>query len=288
MIRSNFIWTPACTPWPLKSGVDFFSIAPSIPMKHLMTAVALATSFALPAWAQNIAIVNGKPVPVSQMNAFVQQLEKSGRKVDDALREQIKEHLIVREIFAQEAERRGLKTSPDYRNQVEISNKDILIRELFADFERKNPVTDAEVKAEYDKFSAANAGQEYRSRHILVETEAQAKALIASIQQGAKFEDVAKKESKDPGSGANGGDLDWASASTFVPEFSEAMVKLGKGQMTTTPVKSQFGWHIIRVDDTRPATLPSMAELKPEIEKQLKQQKLAQFQENLRDKAKVK
>jgi peptidyl-prolyl cis-trans isomerase C len=288
MIRSSFIWTPACTPWPLKSGVDFSYTAPSIPMKHLMTAVALATSFALPAWAQNIAIVNGKPVPVSQMNAFVQQLEKSGRTVDDALRAQIKEHLIVREIFAQEAERRGLKSSPDYRNQVEISNKDILIRELFADFERKNPVTEAEVKAEYDKFSAANAGQEYRARHILVETEAQAKALIASIQQGAKFEDVAKKESKDPGSGANGGDLDWASASTFVPEFSEAMVKLGKGQMTTTPVKSQFGWHIIRVDDTRPATLPSMAELKPEIEKQLKQQKLAQFQENLRDKAKVK
>jgi peptidyl-prolyl cis-trans isomerase C len=288
MIRSSFIWTPACTPWPLKSGVDFSYTAPSIPMKHLMTAVALATSFALPAWAQNIAIVNGKPVPVSQMNAFVQQLEKSGRTVDDALRAQIKEHLIVREIFAQEAERRGLKSSPDYRIQVEFSNKDILIRELFADFERKNPVTEAEVKAEYDKFSAANAGQEYRARHILVETEAQAKALIASIQQGAKFEDVAKKESKDPGSGANGGDLDWASASTFVPEFSEAMVKLGKGQMTTTPVKSQFGWHIIRVDDTRPATLPSMAELKPEIEKQLKQQKLAQFQENLRDKAKVK
>jgi peptidyl-prolyl cis-trans isomerase C len=288
MIRSSFIWTPACTPWPLKSGVDFSYTAPSIPMKHLMTAVALATSFALPAWAQNIAIVNGKPVPVSQMNAFVQQLEKSGRTVDDALRAQIKEHLIVREIFAQEAERRGLKTSPDYRIQVEFSNKDILIRELFADFERKNPVTEAEVKAEYDKFSAANAGQEYRARHILVETEAQAKALIASIQQGAKFEDVAKKESKDPGSGANGGDLDWATANTFVPEFSETMVKLGKGEMTTTPVKSQFGWHIIRVDDIRQAALPSMAELKPQIEQQLKQQKLAQFQENLRDKAKVK
>jgi peptidyl-prolyl cis-trans isomerase C len=279
---------PACTPWPLKSGVDFPFTAPPISMKHLMTAVALATTFALPAWAQNVAIVNGKPVPVSQMNAFVQQLEKSGRTVDAALREQIKEHLIVREIFAQEAERRGLKTSPDYRNQVEISSKDILIRELFADFERKNPVTEAEVQAEYDKFSAANAGQEYRSRHILVETEAQAKALIASIQQGAKFEDVAKKESKDPGSGANGGDLDWATANTFVPEFSETMVKLGKGQMTTTPVKSQFGWHIIRVDDIRQAALPSMAELKPQIEQQLKQQKLAQFQENLRDKAKVK
>lgn len=257
-------------------------------MKHLMTAVALATTLAAPAFAQNVAIVNGKPVPLAQMNAFVQQLEKSGRTVDDALREQIREHLIVREIFAQEAERRGLKTSPDYRNQVEISNKEILIRELFADFERKNPVTDAEVKAEYDSFVAANDAQEFRSRHILVETEAQAKALIASIQKGAKFEDVAKKESKDPGSGANGGDLDWATASTFVPEFSQAMIQLGKGQMTDTPVRSQFGWHIIRVDDIRKAELPSMADLKPQIEQKIKQQKLAQFQENLRDKAKIK
>jgi peptidyl-prolyl cis-trans isomerase C len=257
-------------------------------MKHLMTAVALATTLAAPAFAQNVAIVNGKPVPMSQMNAFVQQLEKSGRTVDDALREQIREHLIVREIFAQEAEKRGLKTSPDYRNQVEISNKEILIRELFADFERKNPVTEAEVKAEYDSFVAANDAQEFRSRHILVETEAQAKTLIASIQQGAKFEDVAKKESKDPGSGANGGDLDWATSSTFVPEFSQAMVKLGKGQMTSTPVQSQFGWHIIRVDDIRKAELPAMADLKPQIEQKIKQQKLAQFQENLRDKAKIK
>ncbi|MDO9203021.1 MAG: peptidylprolyl isomerase, partial [Hydrogenophaga sp.] len=153
--------------------------------------------------------------------------------------------------------------------------------------QKKNPVTDAEIKAEYDKFAAANAGQEFRARHILVEKEDEAKAIIASIKGGAKFEDIAKKQSKDPGSGANGGDLDWAAAGSYVTEFSEAMVKLGKGQMTDAPVKSQFGWHIIRVDDVRQAQLPSFDEVKPQISQQMQQQKLSEFQQNLREKAKV-
>lgn len=256
-------------------------------MKLVLTTVALATTLAMPAMAQNIAVVNGKPVPASRMAALAQQVERSGRPVDDTLKAQIKEELIAREIFVQEAEKRGIKASKDYKAQAELALQTILIRELFADFQRKNPVTDAEVKAEYDKFAAANGGQEYRARHILVETEDQAKAIIANIKKGAKFEDIAKKDSKDPGSGANGGDLDWASASSFVPEFSEAMVKLGKGQMAEAPVKSQFGWHIIRVDDVRQAQLPSIDELKPQISQQLQQQKLNDFQEQLRSKAKV-
>lgn len=256
-------------------------------MKLVLTAVALATTLAMPAMAQNIAVVNGKPVPASRMAALAQQVERSGRPVDDTLKAQIKEELIAREIFVQEAEKRGLKASKEYKAQAELALQTILIRELFADFQRKNPVTDAEVKAEYDKFAAANGGQEYRARHILVETEDQAKAIIANIKKGAKFEDIAKKDSKDPGSGANGGDLDWASASSFVPEFSEAMVKLGKGQMAEAPVKSQFGWHIIRVDDVRQAQLPSIDELKPQISQQLQQQKLNDYQEQLRSKAKV-
>jgi peptidyl-prolyl cis-trans isomerase C len=256
-------------------------------MKLVLTAVALATTLAMPAMAQNIAVVNGKPVPASRMAALAQQVERSGRPVDDTLKAQIKEELIAREIFVQEAEKRGIKASKEYKAQAELALQTILIRELFADFQRKNPVTDAEVKAEYDKFAAANGGQEYRARHILVETEDQAKAIIANIKKGAKFEDIAKKDSKDPGSGANGGDLDWASASSFVPEFSEAMVKLGKGQMAEAPVKSQFGWHIIRVDDVRQAQLPSIDELKPQISQQLQQQKLNDFQEQLRSKAKV-
>ena len=162
-----------------------------------------------------------------------------------------------------------------------------MIRALFTDFQKKNPVTDAEVKAEYDKFVAANSGKEYRARHILVEKEDEAKALIAELKKGAKFEDLAKAKSKDPGSGANGGDLDWAAAASYVPEFSEAMVKLEKGQLTDAPVKSQFGWHVIRLDDVRQAELPKLEEVKSQIVQQLQGQKLNQFQQTLREKAKI-
>src|SRR5690606_7891485 len=157
----------------------------------------------------------------------------------------------------------------------------------FADWQEKNPVTDADTKAEYDKFAAANAGKEYRARHILVDTEAEANAILAAIKGGAKFEDQAKQKSKDPGSGANGGDLDWPSASSYVAEFSEAMVKLDKGQMADAPVKSQFGWHIIRVDDVREAQLPAYDEVKDQIAQQMLQQKMAEYQHSLREKAKV-
>src|SRR5205085_10024042 len=148
----------------------------------------------------------------------------------------------------------------DYKAQLELARQTILIRELFADYQKKNPVTDAEVKAEYDKFVAANGGKEYKARHILVEKEEDAKKIIADLKKGAKFEEIAKKQSKDPGSGANGGDLDWTNASSYVPEFSAAMVNLNKAQTTDVPVKSQFAYHVIRVDDIREAKLPQLEE----------------------------
>ena len=253
----------------------------------LGAATAVLALMAAPAFAQNIAVVNGKPVPSSRVEVLKQQVERSGRPVTPDVLAQIKEELVAREIFMQEAKKRGLDATDDYKNQIELARQTILIRELFADFQKKNPVTDADIQAEYDKFVAANGGKEYRARHILVEKEDEAKALIADIKKGAKFEDLAKKASKDPGSGANGGDLDWAAAGSYVPEFSGAMVKLDKGQMTDTPVKSQFGFHIIRVDDVREAQLPKLEEVKPQIAQQLQQQKLSGFQESLRAKAKI-
>ncbi|MCU0926234.1 MAG: peptidylprolyl isomerase [Hydrogenophaga sp.] len=258
-------------------------------MKFTLQALAAAALIASAPWAaaQNVAIVNGKAVPTARVEALAKQMEASGRPVDEATRAQLKEEVILREIFMQEAQKRGIAATEEYRTQMELARQTIMIRALFADHQKKNPVTDAEIKAEYDKFAAANAGKEFRARHILVEKEDEAKAIIASIKGGAKFEDIAKKQSKDPGSGANGGDLDWANAASYVTEFSEAMVKLDKGQMTDAPVKSQFGWHIIRVDDVRQAQLPSLDEVKPQIAQQMQQQKMAEFQKSLRDKAKV-
>jgi peptidyl-prolyl cis-trans isomerase C len=253
-----------------------------------LAALAAATLvLALPAAAQNIAIVNGKPVPSARADALKAQIAKSGRPITPDVDNMIKEEVVAREVFMQEAQRRGLDASDDYKAQLELARQTILIRELFADFQTKNPVTDAEIKGEYDKFAAANSGKEYHARHILVENEADAKQVLADLKKGRKFEDVAKAKSKDPGSAQNGGDLDWATAASFVPEFSQAMVKLNKGQTTAEPVKTNFGWHIIRVDDVREAQLPKFEEVKPQIAQQLQQQKLAKFQEELRGKAKV-
>jgi peptidyl-prolyl cis-trans isomerase C len=255
-------------------------------LSSLVTA-ALLGSMALSASAQNLAVVNGKPVPKERAEVLKQQLERSGRPVPAEMEDQIKEEVIAREIFMQEANRRGLAASPEYRQQMELARETILIRELFTDFQKKNPVTDADIKAEYDKFASANDAKEFHASHILVESEDRAKAIIAEIKAGKKFEDIAKKESKDPGSGAQGGDLGWANASTYVPEFNEAMLKLDKGQMTDEPVKSQFGWHVIRVLETRQAQLPALEEVKPQIAQQLEQQKLMKFQDDLRAKAKI-
>ncbi|WP_280192087.1 foldase protein PrsA [Delftia sp. PS-11] len=255
-------------------------------LTSLVTAAVLSTA-ALSASAQNIAVVNGKAVPKARAEALKQQIEQSGRPVTPDLEAQIKEEVIAREIFMQEANRRGLANSAAYKQQMELARQTILIRALFDDFVAKNKVTEAEAKAEYDKFVAANAGKEYKASHILVESEDRAKAIIAEVKGGKKFEDIAKKESKDPGSGARGGDLDWANPKSYVPEFTEALVKLDKGGMTQAPVKSQFGWHVIRLDDVRQAELPKFEEVKPQIEQQLQQQKLGQFQETLREKAKI-
>jgi len=255
----------------------------------IWTAVAAGALIALSmsASAQNIAIVNGKAVPKTRVEALMQQVARSGRPITPEVEAQIKEEVIAREIFMQEAQKRGLDITDDFKNQIELARQTILIRELFAEYQKTAAVTDADVQAEYDKFVAANGGKEYRARHILVETEDHAKGIYASLKKGGKFEDLAKKMSKDPGSGANGGDLDWAAAGNFVKEFSDAMVALKKGETTSAAVKSQFGFHIIRLDDVREAQLPKLEDVKPQITQQMTQQRMAAFQQELRAKAKV-
>ena len=252
-----------------------------------LAAVALLGALIAPAQAQNLAIVNGKPIPMSRVDALAQQVARSGRQITPEMMEELKKAVIDRELLVQEAQKQGLDASAEFKAQMEFTRDSLLIRDLVASFQKNNPVTDAEIQAEYDKFVAANSGKEYRARHILVEKEAEAKAIIAQLKKGAKFDAIAKKQSKDPGSGANGGDLDWAAPGNYVKEFSDAMVALTKGKTTETPVQTQFGWHVIRLDDVREAQLPKLDEIKPQIAQQLGQQKLMKFQEDLRAKAKI-
>ncbi len=259
-------------------------------MNKLMPAAAIALAMLvapLAASAQNIATVNGKPVPKARLDALMQQVAKSGQPAPPDLEKRARDEVVMREIFIQEAEKRGLAATPEYKQQMELARQQVLIAALFDEHRKKTPVSDADAKAEYDKLKGANQGTEYKVRHILVEKEDEAKALIKQINGGAKFEDLAKKSSKDPGSGANGGELDYAAPGSYVPEFSQAMVKLKKGEMTDAPVKSQFGWHIIKLEDTREAQFPPFEEVKPRIQQQLQQQKLATFRDELKSKAKT-
>lgn len=253
-----------------------------------LAAIAVALVFAGAAQAQNVAIVNGKPVPKARVDTLMVQATRGGQQpVTPEVEARVREEVVLREIFAQEAEKRGIAAGADYRSQLELARQTILIRELFNDYRKKNPVTDGEAQAEYDKFKAQAAGTEYRARHILVEKEDEAKSLLTQLKGGAKFDELAKKHSKDTGSAKNGGDLDFAKPETYVPEFGQAMAALKKGEMTTDPVKSQFGFHIIKLEDTREAQFPPFEEVKPQVVQRLEQQKLQTYQETLRKQAKT-
>jgi len=250
----------------------------------LFSLLSLGTTAAL---AQNIAIVNGKAVPKARMDSLSLQLQSTGRPITPEVQEQMRQHLIALEVFTQEADKLGLSSSDEFKAQMELARQTVLANQLIKEFEKKNAITDELLKAEYDKFAAANGGKEIKARHILVDKEADATAIIASLKKGAKFEDIAKKRSKDTGSGSKGGDLDWANPSSYVPEFSAALQALKKGQLTDKAVKTQFGFHIIRVDDVRDIKLPTFDEVKPQIADQMKQDKRGTYQRDLLGKAKV-
>jgi peptidyl-prolyl cis-trans isomerase C len=249
--------------------------------------LAMTAMVVLPSFAQNVATVNGKPIPAAKVDQVVKQVVAQGKATDSPqLREAIKKDLIGREVLIQEADKQGIGTRPEVKNAIDNARQSIIINAMLADYIKKNPVKDADITAEYNKFKAQVGDKEYHARHILVGTEDEAKAIIAKLKGGAKFEDLAK-QSKDPGSAQNGGDLDWASPASFVPEFSKAMTSLQKGQITETPVKTQFGWHVIKLEDTRAAKIPPLEEVKQQVAEQLQQRKLAAFREELMKKAKI-
>ena len=238
------------------------------------------------AWAQNAAIVNNKPIPKSKVDEFVQAMAAQGRPDTPELRTAVREELIARELFAQEAERKGLSRNADIQRQLDQMKQDLLIRAVIRDHLKSNPVTDKELKAEYDKLKGEGGEKEFRARHILVEKEADAKKIVEDLKKGAKFEDLAK-QSKDTGSAASGGDLDWNVPSTFVKPFADAMAALEKGKFTESPVQTQFGWHVIRLDDVREAKAPPLEQVKPQIQQELERRRIQELQQSLRAKAKI-
>jgi peptidyl-prolyl cis-trans isomerase C len=259
------------------------------PAHLLLALLPLLAVTTAPVMAQNVAVVNGTAIPTTRVDEMVKQITSQQNAPPDSpeLRLKVKEELITREILIQAADKLNLAKTAEVKAQLEIARQSILIRALVNDFVKKNPVSDAEISAEYERIKAQAGDKEYHVRHILVASEDEAKAIIAKLKAGSSFEELAK-QSKDTGSANNGGDLDWATPAAFVKPFSDAMITLQKGQMTETPVKSQYGYHIIKVDDIRPAKIPALDDLKRQIVEGLEQKKLQAYQEELRKKAVIK
>ena len=255
-------------------------------LKPARLLLAMTALVALPALAQNAATVNGKAIPQARVDQLVKQVVAQGRATDSPeLRDAIKKDLISREVLIQEADKQNIGNRAEVKSAIDNARQSIIINAMLADYIKKNPIKDAEIKAEYDKQKALIGDKEYHARHILVDNEATAKDIIAKLKGGAKFDELAK-QSKD-GSAQNGGDLGWASPATYVPEFSKAMVGLQKGAITETPVKSQFGYHVIKLEDVRPTKIPPLEEVKQQVAEGLQQRQLAAYRESLVKKAKV-
>ena len=261
----------------------------SIP-KILSITVIGATLIAGHVFAQNAVIVNGKPIPKAQLDKL---LQKTGQADNPQVRDQAREMLVTRELILQEANNRGLSQSDAVKEQIEQSRMGILVAAVFQDYVEKEGIAEADLKAAYETVKSQYTGKEYHVEHILVEKEADAKAITAQLKAGANFEELAKAKSKDPGSAPTGGDLGWVSEKSLVPEFSKAMVQLKKGQITDKPVKTQFGWHIIKMDDVRDVKAPPMEEVKDQLKQMIasdqnwQKAKFTEMMQKLRAKAKI-
>lgn len=251
----------------------------------LAVILAITAAFAAPAVAlAQVAKVNGVTIPQARADVLLREVTAQGRPDSPELRNMVKEELINREVMVQEAIRLGLNKNPEVSAQVDLARQNILVGAFLNEMAKRNPVSDEALKKAQERFKDSPAAQEYRARHILVATEAEAKEIITQIKGGADFAKIAAEKSRDEGNKAQGGDLQWAAPSTYVRPFAEALARLKKGQMTDDPVQTNFGWHVIRVDDQRALSFET---LKPQLQQVVQRENVQKAVTDLRAKAKV-
>lgn len=262
-------------------------------MSKLTALLIAGTLLAAPAFAAKgdakgaaVATVNGVAIPQSLADFIIAEQKAQGAPDTPEIKNAVRDRLVTGEVLAQEARKKGFDKRASIAAQIELARTDVLARAVIEDYVKTHPVTDEQLKKDYDQLTANISGNEYKSRHILVEKEDDAKAIIAKLKNGGKFEELAK-QSIDPGSKDNGGDLGWSAASTYVKPFADALVKLEKGKFTETPVKSDFGWHVISLDDIRPVTPPPFEQAKPQLTARAQQMLVQKLIIELREKAKV-
>jgi peptidyl-prolyl cis-trans isomerase C len=274
--------------------------------KQVLSALALSLVLGAPAFAQDApkkpkasaekadksiapagrVSVNGVLIPQAYFETLGKQAAASGRAGPEAT-QIIKEELVNREVLAQAAKKRGVDRNPEVAAQMDLARQGIMIQAFFEDYVKANPVKDEDLKGQYEQFKAQMGDNEYKVRHILVEKEDDAVGVIASLKKGGDFAAIAKDKSKDPGSKDNGGDLDWSPAARYVKPFADSIKALQKGQTTDKPVQTQFGFHVIRLDDVRPTKVPAFDEVKGQFAQRAQQEQIAKLVQDLRSKAKI-
>lgn len=267
-----------------------YTLTPSLRQFCASALLLGCTVCATAAFAQNVAIVNGKPIPKARLDAALAQFQadaaRSQQPLPPDLEAQIRTHLIKEAVIVQQAESRKLHLTPEYADKMASARGAILGNMLFEQYKKDHPISDAAAKAEYDRVlaslpDAAKGGLEYKARHILVKTADEARKLQAELAAGKSFEALARKHSLDPGSGKQGGELGWSQAEAYVPPFANALKKLKKGQTTSAPVKTQFGYHIIRLEDSRKPQPPAFEMVKEQIKQQMQSGQAAEFEKYL-------
>lgn len=249
---------------------------------------------------KNIAIVNGAGIPQARLDFVVksqlaqsqQQAQQGQPPLQDSpeFRDNVRDILITREVLYQEALRRKLDKKTAYQTQLDLAKQQIILTVLSEDLNKTLVPTDADVKKEYERVKAergGNAGKQYKSRHILVKEEDVAKQVIADLEAGGDFAAIAKEKSEDTGSKEEGGELDWSEAEAYVQPFGEALKKLQKGERTKEPVKTNYGFHIIELEDVRDVPFPDLEQVKPQIQQQLANKMRDDYIAGLRAKAKI-
>lgn len=258
----------------------------------MLTLVACGSNDPVPSAATSTeavaATVNGTPISERLVDMMLKQRSGLGRDAGPEARKAFIDRLAMQLLISQEAIKKGMDKAPEVAAQVELIKQSVLVDAFVKDYLKNNPISDDALKAEYEKIKAQEAGKEYKARHILVDTEAEAKDIVAKLNRDPKaFEALAKAKSKDTGSKANGGELGWFDPRGMVPEFGDAVSKLAKGKFTETPVKSQFGYHVILLEDTRAKEAPPLEQIKARLQQQMQEQNLQKLFDDMKAKAKI-
>jgi len=235
--------------------------------------------------ADPVAKVNGTAIPQSRLDTMLKGAAAQGQPDSPELRSRVRDELITREVLIQEATKKGIDKNADVLTQLEFQRQTTIIQAFLSDHVRNNPIADDVLRKEYEGAKGQIPTKEFKAHHILVKEEAEAKQIIAQLKKGADFKKIAADKSTDPGAKTNGGDLGWGNR--YVPPFLEALGKLKKGQLTDVPVKTEYGWHVIRLDDERPSKIPSFEEVKNSMQQQMQQQMVQKLIADLRAKAKI-